>query len=357
MVEEIVPSTDQPHRGELTPLTVAGFVLRHRRLLGGLPVLAFGLSLGLSFVLGVGFASRSSFVPESRDASGVQVSALAAQFGLLGGGGAGASESVEFYATLLRSPELLTQAVLSVYAIPGEGADSVRGTLVDLWGVRGPDSVARVRRATDQLDRHVSVSTSREANTVTLVTRDERQELAVQVNRRLLDLVGEFNLQKRQSRAMAERRFTAERLVEAREELDQAEAGYRRFLEQNREYQASPQLRFEAFRLERQVGLRQEVQQSLAQSYEQSRIDEVRNTPVLTVVDHPEYSIRRARSRLTDAVVWGVLAGMLALMAAVTIEYVRRQRIAGSQEYLAVRASLEGMWGIGWFMRRMPTGR
>ena len=50
----------------------------------------------------------------------------------------------------------------------------------------------------------------------------------------------------------------------------------------------SPQLTFENDRLERQVFMRQELVTAMAQAYEQARIDEVRNTPLITVIDRPE---------------------------------------------------------------------
>ncbi len=45
---------------------------------------------------------------------------------------------------------------------------------------------------------------------------------------------------------------------------------------------------FEHDRLERPVSMRQELVTAMAQAYEQARVDEVRNTPVITVIDQPE---------------------------------------------------------------------
>ena len=323
-----------PVRDAISPLSVANFLLRHRRILFGLPVLAFLVSLAVSYVVGVGYASRSSFVPQAPESSASRISALAAQFALLAGGPS-TGESVEFYAQLLRSRELLMQAVQSVYVIPVRpgSADSVRGTLVSIWKPSGPDSAARARAAAERLNRQLEITTSRDANTVTLIVRAESPALAVQINRRLVALVSDFNLVKRQSRAAAERKFTEERLGDARHELEAAEDAERQFLEQNREYQASPQLRFEAARLERRVTLRQEVAQALAQSYEQARIEEVRDTPVITMIDRPEFSVQRAHSRVVDAIVWALIAGLIGLGLAVWVDYLARERAEGGAAY------------------------
>jgi uncharacterized protein involved in exopolysaccharide biosynthesis len=326
---EAVSATDS-----MSPLSVTNFVLRHRRMLFGLPVLAFLVSLAVSYVVGVGYASRSSFVPQGPESTASRISALAAQFALIAGPSSN-GESVEFYAQLLRSRELLMQAVQSTYVIPVKpgSPDSTRGTLVSIWKPSGADSGARARAAVERLNRQLEITTSRDANTVTLVTRAESPALAVQLNRRLVSLVSDFNMVKRQSRAAAERKFIEDRLAEARHELDVAEDAERHFLEQNREYQSSPQLRFDAARLERRVTHRQEITQALSQSYEQARIEEVRDTPVITIIDRPEFSIQRARSRLLDAIVWALIAGLIALSLALWLDYLARERSEGSDAY------------------------
>jgi uncharacterized protein involved in exopolysaccharide biosynthesis len=232
---------------------------------------------------------------------------------------------------------MLTQAVLSRYVVPSAEAegDSATGTLVDLWRVGGYDDEARVRAAVSRLDRRLTIRTSREANSVAVTVGAESPSLAVQINARLLELVGEFNKQKRRSRATAERAFAEERLGAAQAELEEAEAEHRRFLERNREYQAAPHLRFEEARLERRVALRQQVYQALAEGYERARIEEVRDTPVITVVERPQFTVARAGGHFRDSVVWAFAAGLLGLGIAVTLDYLRRERDAGGPEYHA----------------------
>src|SRR2546428_650042 len=98
-----------------------------------------------------------------------------------------------------------------------------------------------------------------------------------------LALVNTFNLERRQSRAAQEKRFVETRRTEARDELQVAEDRLKSFLERNRDYRNSPQLVFDQERLAREVALRQQLLTSLSQAYEQARIDEVRDTPVITV--------------------------------------------------------------------------
>jgi uncharacterized protein involved in exopolysaccharide biosynthesis len=115
------------------------------------------------------------------------------------------------------------------------------------------------------------------------------------------------------------------RLAEARTELVDAENRLATFLERNRRYQDSPELTFEAARLQRQVDLQQQVYASLAQAYEKARIDEVRNTPVLSVVDSPDV-LPGGRGLVRRALLGALLGAALAFLVVVVREYWAREQ-------------------------------
>jgi uncharacterized protein involved in exopolysaccharide biosynthesis len=209
-----------------------------------------------------------------------------------------------------------------------------------------------VRRAVDRLRRNVSVATDPKSGLVTLRVSARGRELSETISRRLLDLVNEFNLQKRQTQAAAERKFVESRLLEARRELEAAEGDMQAFLQRNRSYQGSPQLTFEAGRLQRRITLRQEVYSSLAESFERARIDEVRNTPLITVVDAPEGSGRKAGNVLVTAVVGLIAGACIALLIAFALEMLDRARREGAQEYLELRRLASDTVGGVWLHRR-----
>ena len=79
---------------------------------------------------------------------------------------------------------------------------------------------------------------------------------------------------------------------EVRRDLQEAENRLAGFLKVNRDYQNAPDLRFQYDRLNREVSIQQQLFVSLAQSFEQAKIDEVRDTPVISVVEAPEVPAR-----------------------------------------------------------------
>jgi uncharacterized protein involved in exopolysaccharide biosynthesis len=138
-----------------------------------------------------------------------------------------------------------------------------------------------------RLRRCLDVSIDAKTSVVRLSIWTRSPDLSEQVVQRIMGLVNAFNLRQRQSQASKERRFIEGRLAEAKTELRAEEDVLQAFLQRNREYRNSAQLLFEHDRLEREVNLRQQTVTQLAQAFEVARIDEVRNTPVITIVEQP----------------------------------------------------------------------
>nr|PZN32424.1 MAG: hypothetical protein DIU80_04850 [Chloroflexota bacterium] len=318
----------------LTILSLVNLVLREWRLVVWPGIVLPVLVAAYLVIRGPEYTARSIFEPQNRGSEISRIAGLAAQFGLnLARPSSG--ESLDFYAELLRSRELLGAAVQTNYRFAREpgSPDTLSGTLIELFEIRGDTPERRLQAAIDELADRVSVRPNVTANLVALQVTAPWPELASQINRRMLDLIGEFNLEKRQTQARAEREFVGARLQEAERELREAEAELEAFLRQNRRYDQSAQLQFEYGRLQRQVELRQQVYVTLAQAYEQARIEEVRNTPVISVLESPEGSARRRGGRVTKvmaALAVGIMAG---LAAALIRDFARRERTRNPADY------------------------
>ncbi|HEV8357462.1 MAG TPA: hypothetical protein VGQ17_11925, partial [Gemmatimonadales bacterium] len=300
----------------------------------GVPFLVALASAIGGLIRGPHYTSRSSFAPQASDDRESRFLGLAAQFGLNLGRGT-PTQSVDFYAELLKSQEVLRAAVLTRYRVVPQrrSADTVEGSLVDVYRVKGGTVEERVARATDVLADQISVKTDIKAGLVKVSTTTRWAGLAVHLNRRLLELVNDFNLRTQQTQAGQERAFVERRMQQAQSDLEAAEGELETFLRRNRRYQDSPQLVFEAARLQRRVDLRQQLYVSLAQSYEQARIQEVRNTPVITIIDRPEVSVRRSGG-VVPAGALGLVIGLLLAGTWVFVEeHLTRERVEKPEEY------------------------
>jgi len=281
------------------------------------------------------YAAESDFMPNSTSLPSSSLAGIAAQFGFSAGALGGGDESVDFYADLVKSREVMTAAVQTTYhfATDDAGHDSLSGDLVSLYKPWGSSDLERLQNTVKRLDKNLSVEADEQAGIVSVRVRAKWPELAEQINARLLALVNEFNVRRRESRAGVERQFVEQRLADALRDLTAAEDHLRAFLENNRTFQSSPRLTFEANRLQRRVDLRQQVYTTLAQSYEQARIDEVRNTPVVTIVDHPKGSAQPTRSWALIVIAALALGAVAGAGAAFAHELWLRQRAENPEDY------------------------
>jgi uncharacterized protein involved in exopolysaccharide biosynthesis len=232
--------------------------------------------------------------------------------------GGGEEASPAFYAELLTSREILRRIATRPYEVEGLGEIALKDLLEieeDTEALRDEEVLRWLR------EEAVSVSTGRETGTVTVSIKTEWPDLSQSIAQDLLDEVALFNLETRQSQASAERVFIEEQVSEAELELEVAEDSLRLFLEANRQWENSPLLVFRHDGLQREVSLRQSVLTTLVQSYEQAKITEVRDTPVITVLQLPYLPPDNdPRRRVLAGLLGIVLGGMLGVVLAFVVE-------------------------------------
>jgi uncharacterized protein involved in exopolysaccharide biosynthesis len=199
-------------------------------------------------------------------------------------------------------------------------------TLVDLLEIEEDTEPLRVEAAIDRLREDlVSIQTGRETGILTVEVTTEWPELSRTIAERLLHEIQVFNLETRRSQAAAERGFVEALVDSARLALLEAEDSMQAFLDLNRRIDDSQELLFQRDRLQREITDRQTVYTGLRQAFDEARIAEVRDTPVITVLQSPFLPPGPDDRNLLLVVALGlVLGGMLGVVMAFVVEAVRR---------------------------------
>jgi len=301
---------------------LSGVLTRWREVLG-VAAGVVALAILLSLVLPPRYRATASFV--TTDASGglpsamaglasqPALSGLASQLGI--GGSRDPSQSPAFYSQLLQSRELLTRLVLSKFDDPRSDQSADSATLVELFRINAKDAQRGVEIAVKRLKRQMYVTSDPKTNLVVLRVDARSPELAAEIGNRAVGLVSAFNTEQRLSRAQARRVFLQDRVAAALAELRAADDSQRLFYDRNRQWQNSPGLIIEERRLRRQIDTASELYLAIRREFETARLDEINNTPVITVVDRavaPRKPDWPQRTLITvTAAVLGVALGAL----------------------------------------------
>jgi uncharacterized protein involved in exopolysaccharide biosynthesis len=289
-------------------LSAVNVILRRRGLVLGITGLVLASILAVILLLPRSYSSSASFVPQTTRSSPGSGGGIAAQLGL-SMLTADPTQSPSFYVDLLTSRGILDSTVSTRYRVATDSG-AVTATLVDVLKAKGRSPELRKHAAIRKLSRLVHADPSPKTGVVSLSVRMNDPALSKQVADRMLQLLNAFNLQRRRTQASEERRFAEERLAQARSELRVAEDRLQMFLQRNRMYDNSPQLRFEEDRLTREVNMRQQLYTTVAQAHEQARIDEVRDTPLITVIEQPNVPARPDPRGLLKWLAAGLVLGL-----------------------------------------------
>ncbi|HEY1952404.1 MAG TPA: Wzz/FepE/Etk N-terminal domain-containing protein [Gemmatimonadaceae bacterium] len=295
-------------KSDVSVIAFVSILLRSRRLILACAIL-FGLVVAaVTALLPPKYTSTASFTAQAdRPQSGI--AGMAAQFGV-SLPGTEMSQSPAFYVDLVTSHTILGAIMDSSYTAEGSERTGKRVSLAAALGVNEPDSALRRDETIRQLRKRISTGFSQRTGVVFVSTTTKSPVLAKQITSNIVSELDKYNLQTRQSQAASERRFTERRLAEVKQDLQDAEARSMDFLEHNRTSN-SPQLTFESERLQRDLSFRQQVYATVAQAYEQAKIEEVRDTPLINIVERAEVPVRPDPKGFVRKVVLGLALGAI----------------------------------------------
>lgn len=319
--------------GGITVVDALIVLLRHRVMILGIALL-LALRQGIAVIaLPRFYSSEAQFMPQGASPQS-QLAGVAQFFGVNVGGDGG--DTPQFYMDLLKSRSILGEVVTRNYDMRTDSG-VVRGNLIKLFGGASLPPRAQKPFAITKLASQIDVSVSARTGVITMKTRAVTAGLSAQIANNLLAEINAFNLNTRQRRAAAERIFVEKRQGEALGELRDAEGALQQFLTQNRDFARSPALQLEYNRLTREVTMRQTVYTSLASAYEQAKIEEVRDLPVITIVAPPEVPLlpesKHAFRKVTLSLLEGIALGSMLAFALAGFAAATRGRAGEAREF------------------------
>jgi tyrosine-protein kinase Etk/Wzc len=276
------------------------------------------------------YLASASFTSEGNEANRSSLEALAGQIGIAIPTGS-QSLSPDFYLGLLRSRVVLLQIARDTVSVLEQGGKRV--PILDLLKIPSGPVPRREEMGVTALQRLLSVSVAKATGVVAFSIATRWRSVSLAIVTALLDGVNQYNERTRQGQATAERKFIEGRLSLATSELRDAENRLAEFLNTNRNFASSPNLVLDRDRLQRDLALRQQVFTTMTQAYEEARIREVRDTPVIAVFEPPfAPTVPQPRGLIIGTLLGLFLGGLIGALLSLTSGLVRRRQESGSTD-------------------------
>jgi uncharacterized protein involved in exopolysaccharide biosynthesis len=237
------------------------------------------------------------------------------------------TSSPQFYGDVLRSRALMEEVVRSRMGDPRtDKGDSV--SLVELYAKHGKTPITREDDAIRELTNESSVSVNPRTNIIELHVSSRYPTTAAFGARRFVAALNRFNLETRQSEAHRRRVFVGDRLKEAQDSLARAERVQQEFLLTNRgDLRSAPTLQAQYERIQRQIQIYQDLYTNFRREFETARVDEVNDTPVITIIDSAAVPIKASAPRRLLTAVAGAMLGILIAIGVLLVQaYLERLR-------------------------------
>lgn len=311
-------------------LASANVLLRWRRTIITLGLIGVALGLTWGLMSPRLYLSTARFIPQAAEGSNNALAAAASQFGIRMPTGGTSVWGPPVYVELLRSRALLEPILHDTVVVAEE--QGRRASIIDLLDVDATNPRRRLDIAVEGLRGMIKANEETKLNAVELEVTSKWPSVSHALAERLLQRINEFNFEIRKSQARAERQFVEQQAREAERNLRDAEFRLQTFLQRNRAC-CSPELAFERDRLQREVTSRQVLYTSWLERSEEARIREVRDTPVITVIETPQIpSEREPRGTLKKAFFIGLFLAMIGVVLAFFSRWVASARAAHTEE-------------------------
>ena len=200
--------------------------------------------------------------------------------------------------------------------------------LKDLWRIKEEksmvkdtyDSLRVVEIAMKKLKNHISVNEDPRTGLIRIKTTFSDPIISAEIANFIGSQVQNYIQKENSAQSTKEKVFISERLLIVKEELESAELELKTFKERNRGYEDSPELFMVFSRYFRDVEAKKEVFLTLQQQLELARIEEVRQSPILHILD---FAVPATRYSSPNRVLFLVLFALIGFFASYIIKIIK----------------------------------
>ena len=166
----------------------------------------------------------------------------------------------------------------------------------------------------------IDISEDNLTTILTLNIKASEPIFAAELNQALIEELDAHQRRYNKGKTSDTKQFIEERITDTEKELIAAEEDLKNFMDRNRRIENSPALQLEQQRLGREVTVLTGVFTTLKQQLETTKIEEVKESDYVVVLDHPEAPLKRSKPNKRLMV---ILAGILGIGLGLFLAFMR----------------------------------
>jgi len=252
------------------------------------------LAVIVSLLLPKYYRSTTTLLPETEKSK--LAAALGGLSGLasLAGISAGKASLATLYPAIIQSEAVLEKVIFSKYQTDRFGHPV---NLIRFWEIEANTPARQYELALKSLRSDLDVSLDRKTSVVTISVETREPQLSADILNNMTRTLDEFIRTKQTTSASEQRKWIQGRLGEVKQDLEKSENILKEFREKNRRVSDSPQLLLQQGRLIREVGINTTLYTELKKQYELVKIEEIKNVPIINVMDPARPAAKKAKPK------------------------------------------------------------
>jgi uncharacterized protein involved in exopolysaccharide biosynthesis len=232
---------------------------------------------------------------------------------------------VRLYPTILESESVLKTVIYTKYQTK-EYSDSVN--LIQYWKIKEKNQERDYEVALLNLRNRLDVGMDLKTGVLTMSIETEEPQLSADILNNTIRVADKFIRTQRNTNALEQRKWIEARLVEVKADLSKAENVLKEFREKNRMVSGSPQLLLDQERLMREVQINAAMYTELKKQYELVKIEEIRTTPIINILDYGRAAAKKERPKRSIIVLVSMILAFIGSGSYRVIEHAYGKTIA-----------------------------
>ena len=276
------------------------------------------LSVIISLLLPEYFRSSATLLPETEKGKLAGLGGLSDLAALAGVNVGGEGSLAKLYPTIIKSEAVLTNVIYAKYKTEKFKEPA---SLIQYWEIEEKTPERSYEVALKSLGEALQVGLDNKTSVVTISIETREPQLSADIINRVTSELDKFIRTKRTTKASEQRKWIEDRLVEVKQDLQRSENALKEFREKNRRVLDSPQLLLEQERLIREVTINATLYTELKKQYEIVKIEEIKNIPIINVMDEARPAARKERPKRATMVLTSLFLSLIGGLGYVLVKH------------------------------------